>query len=452
MKNANKLLVETSSTKNKSRLLWDDFTFKAFVDACVLEYNRGNIPGTSFSKVGWANIINSMYEKTGKTFERKQITNKWDSMKKEWKLYDRLMRLETGIGGTRSFIDALPEWWEEKIKVDPNYAKFRGVNLEIFESDYATLFRDSVAVGDNAMTPIQFQNDVQTENIDGKGDIEFKRLCRIAVQGIIITRGFHNRRRPCHTSNRTCHMYVNEILTSHPRRCYEIFRLHVPVFRQLCIDLVTNYGLKQSRNMSVEESVRIFLMTLAHGCTNRFVQESFNHYGETIHRHFHKVMAAVLKMSANIIKPSTNYNDEVPAHILNNPRYYPMFKDCIGAIGGTHVRVSVQLKDQPKYIGRKGYAAQNIMAVCDLNMCFTFVWAGWEGSAHDTRIFNEALRRPELLFPHPMGDKYYVVDAGYPNTKGYLTPYKGQTIRQGRLRKSLIIFGPRAIRKKWAPE
>uniref|UniRef100_A0A251U029 DUF8040 domain-containing protein n=1 Tax=Helianthus annuus TaxID=4232 RepID=A0A251U029_HELAN len=54
-------------------------------------------------------------------------------------------------------------------------------------------------------------------------------------------------------------------------------------------------------------------MTLAHGCTNRFVQKSFNHSGETIHRHFYKVMAAVLKMSANIIKPSANYNDEVPA-------------------------------------------------------------------------------------------------------------------------------------------
>ncbi|KAJ0882785.1 putative harbinger transposase-derived nuclease domain-containing protein [Helianthus annuus] len=160
-----------------------------------------------------------------------------------------------------------------------------------------------------------------------------------------------------------------------------------------------------------------------------FVQESFNHSGETIHRHFHAVLAAVLKMSADIIKPSANYNDDVPDYILNNPRYYPIFKDCIGAIDGTHVRASVRSKDQPKYIGRKGYATQNIMAVCDFNMCFTFVWAGWEGSAHDTRIFNEALRRPELNFPHPMGGKYYVVDAGYPNINGYLAPYKGQSIR-----------------------
>ncbi|GKE71441.1 putative nuclease HARBI1 isoform X1 [Tanacetum coccineum] len=78
---------------------------------------------------------------------------------------------------------------------------------------------------------------------------------------------------------------------------------------------------------------------------------------------------------------------------------------------------------------KKGYATQNIMAACDLNMCFTFVWAGWEGTAHDTRIYNEALRRPEVKFPVPIGEKYYVVDVGYPNTRGYLAPYKRTDIR-----------------------
>ncbi|KAJ0932955.1 hypothetical protein HanPSC8_Chr04g0179581 [Helianthus annuus] len=62
-------------------------------------------------------------------------------------------------------------------------------------------------------------------------------------------------------------------------------------------------------------------------------------------------------------------------------------------------------------------------------MCFTFAWAGWEGTAHDTRIFLEALRKPEVKFPHPTGDKYYVVDVGYPNTRGYLAPYKGNDVR-----------------------
>ena len=78
-------------------------------------------------------------------------------------------------------------------------------------------------------------------------------------------------------------------------------------------------------------------------------------------------------------------------------------KDCIGAIDGTHVSASVPQNEEAKYIGQKGYATQNIMVVCDFNMCFTFVWAGWEEIAHDTRIFNEALQRPYLNFPYPTG-------------------------------------------------
>lgn len=46
------------------------------------------------------------------------------------------------------------------------------------------------------------------------------------------------------------------------------------------------------------------------------------------------------------------------------------------------------------------------MAACRFDMCFTFVWASWEGTAHDTRIFIEALQRPDLNFPHPRGGEY----------------------------------------------
>ncbi|XP_056175904.1 uncharacterized protein LOC130140479 [Syzygium oleosum] len=57
-------------------------------------------------------------------------------------------------------------------------------------------------------------------------------------------------------------------------------------------------------------------------------------------------------------------------------------------------------------------------------MEFTYVYAGWGGQAHDTRIFYEALRRFDVRFPHPPPGKYYLVDAGYPNQTGYLGPYK----------------------------
>ncbi|XP_062118773.1 uncharacterized protein LOC133832447 [Humulus lupulus] len=125
------------------------------------------------------------------------------------------------------------------------------------------------------------------------------------------------------------------------------------------------------------------------------------------------------------IRPPENF-DEVPYYIRNNPRYWPYFKNCIGAIDGTHVRVSLPVDKQIPYIGRKGYPTQNIMAVCGFDMLFTFVWAGWEGTAHDTRIFLEALRNTHLNFPKPPNGKYYLVDAGYSNMKGYLATYKGK--------------------------
>ena len=57
---------------------------------------------------------------------------------------------------------------------------------------------------------------------------------------------------------------------------------------------------------------------------------------------------------------------------------------------------------QISYIGRKDMTStQNVMIVCDFNMCFTFAWVRWEGVAHDVWVFLEALRRAELGFPHP---------------------------------------------------
>ena len=44
---------------------------------------------------------------------------------------------------------------------------------------------------------------------------------------------------------------------------------------------------------------------------------------------------------------------------------------------------------------------QNIMAACSFDMQFTFVWAGWEGSAHDTRIFYEAIGNTNIQILRP---------------------------------------------------
>jgi hypothetical protein len=52
-------------------------------------------------------------------------------------------------------------------------------------------------------------------------------------------------------------------------------------------------------------------------------------------------------------------------------------------------------------LAEKGVPTQNIMAACSFDMQFTFVWARWEGSAHDTRIFLKMIGNPNIRFAKP---------------------------------------------------
>ncbi|KAK6789712.1 hypothetical protein RDI58_013512 [Solanum bulbocastanum] len=79
------------------------------------------------------------------------------------------------------------------------------------------------------------------------------------------------------------------------------------------------------------------------------------------------------------------------------------------------------------YRGRgKGKCYQNVLGICDFNMIFTYVYAGWEGVAHDGRLLTEIVSNPDngFPFPPPMPDKYYLCDMAYPNTRGFLAPYR----------------------------
>jgi hypothetical protein len=45
----------------------------------------------------------------------------------------------------------------------------------------------------------------------------------------------------------------------------------------------------------------------------------------------------------------------------------------------------------------------------------------------DARVLLDTLITYKEEFPFPPEGKYYLVDSGYPNRKGFLAPYKGQS-------------------------
>ncbi|KAA8544664.1 hypothetical protein F0562_019489 [Nyssa sinensis] len=121
--------------------------------------------------------------------------------------------------------------------------------------------------------------------------------------------------------------------------------------------------------------------------------------------------------------PQQPDGSEIPLEIVNSSRFYPYFKNCVGAIDGTHVRVKVSNEDAPRYRGRKNYPTQNVLAACSFDLRFTYILPGWEGTAVDSRIIKNALTRDDNL-KIPNG-KYYLVDAGYMLRSGLIAPYRG---------------------------
>jgi hypothetical protein len=59
----------------------------------------------------------------------------------------------------------------------------------------------------------------------------------------------------------------------------------------------------------------------------------------------------------------------------------------------------IPLELQPRYRNRKGTLSQNVLAVCNFDMRFVYVLAGWEGSAHDARVLIDAIAHKGFKTP-----------------------------------------------------
>nr|GEY13707.1 hypothetical protein [Tanacetum cinerariifolium] len=142
-------------------------------------------------------------------------------------------------------------------------------------------------------------------------------------------------------------------------------------FVKLCNMLETLGGLKASKNMNIDDQVAIFLHIIAHNVKNRVMICRFYPSRETISRYFSRVCNAVIRLHSYFLKKPQPISED-----STDPRW-KWFKNCLGALDGTYIRV-----------------------------------------------LRDALDRPHgLKVPRPY---CYLVDAGYTNGEGFLAPYRGQ--------------------------
>ncbi|CAN0898105.1 hypothetical protein LINGRAHAP2_LOCUS19527 [Linum grandiflorum] len=161
------------------------------------------------------------------------------------------------------------------------------------------------------------------------------------------------------------------------------------VFGKLCKDLVHVGGLKKTNNVEVDEMVVMFLHTLGHNVKNRILQQIFGRSGKTICAVIHAVLVSNMH--------ETLYKKAEPITENSGHAFWQHFKNCLGALDGTHVKVRTKIEDQPRYRNRKGEVTMNVLGVCNPYMEFIYVLSGWEGSTHDGRVLRDDVSRPNGL-------------------------------------------------------
>ena len=108
--------MDGSDTHDKAS--WSKAMLHTFCDICITVIERGVRPNTHFDKAGWKFVVQSFKDQTSLSLSKSQLKNKWDGIKKDWKVWKKLIT-ETGVGWSSELgtISATDEWWQSKIQV-----------------------------------------------------------------------------------------------------------------------------------------------------------------------------------------------------------------------------------------------------------------------------------------------------------------------------------------------
>nr|GMC67906.1 protein ALP1-like [Ipomoea batatas] len=131
--------------------------------------------------------------------------------------------------------------------------------------------------------------------------------------------------------------------------------------------------------------VATFLLTVGQNSRYCHTRETFYRSHFATSKNFNKVLKALNTIAPEMmVKPSFI----VPTRIRESTRFYPYFKDCVGAIDGTHIPAMVTGRDVSSYLGGRG-------------------------SAHDSKLLSDSLsRRNGLKVPQApyRGVRYHLQD------------------------------------------
>ena len=131
-------------------------------------------------------------------------------------------------------------------------------------------------------------------------------------------------------------------------RLRPIFRMRKATLLNFCVLLRTRGNMRDSRNSTTVERKFIQFLHIIDGMTLDKVSERFQCSKSSTSIWFKEVLNAINLIAPSIIR-SKYLDGGVPTEIRSNPKFYPYFKDAVGAIDGSHIPVHVSNEDRSRY-------------------------------------------------------------------------------------------------------
>ncbi|KAK3221059.1 hypothetical protein Dsin_015029 [Dipteronia sinensis] len=401
---------------------------------------KGDLQTSTFHKRVWSTIGDELFQQTKKRFTVLRLKSKFNRLRKKQREFSNLIthtRFETGQLSFSSSQVHLPS--DEDREVEDNFIN-SGVHVNVIvengddDDDGVELTkvsnkkkgkRDRRSIGSSTnrrknkwesmdtyfetakeVMQVNMNYNNQSDSSDNESELEAEQqeLEALELASALRRAEYYQYidKMPCYTCGLTWYAFVQELLKEQSQL------------------------LEDDRHVTVLEAVGICLYILPHVAVMQVVAERFQRSKDMVYRQVKRVLKGLCGLAPNIIPEQTRGQQPPPLEIRNNPKFYPYFKNCIGAIDGTHISACVPAHKQNSYRDRKVQVTQNVMRVCSFDMMFIFVYTGWEGTANDSRVILDAIGRQENSFPHPNEGYYYVVDSGYINMPGFSTPYRGE--------------------------
>ncbi|KAI3446878.1 hypothetical protein Pfo_003543, partial [Paulownia fortunei] len=132
---------------------------------------------------------------------------------------------------------------------------------------------------------------------------------------------------------------------------------------------------------------------------NKTNQKALGHHGLT--RHLTHGHPSIVDGNMEHEFGDDNSSNSTSDITLSSPKSDTSSEDYVGAIDGTLISAWAPARKHNACHSRKPEVSQNVMAMCNFNLMFMYVLAGWES-------------------------KYYMVNSRYYNFLGFLAPYQQQ--------------------------